>query len=494
MSDPIQDLEHFNEGMDVNPLPASEVRRRGNRLRRRNNALATVGGLAAVAIIAVPLALSASGQDSSAPDVGPATSSPSATPSPDAGPTWRQRIPDGFPLAEGFPATNGSDGSAVTVTSPTDVEVFPPCLGSGDQRTPPARTVDRASVTYVGESEDRREGVLAVYADQDAASAALQQLETDVARCPSQRGQNATYLFDALPSDLGEESFAWTVRVRQGGELSSELTVVQNVRVGNAIYALSYYGAGGANQDVIDFTQRLMTTDSAPTVSSLCVFAAEPCDLPSSSVGPEETAGATGTVDGTGTGSGDAAAIPADFPILDGYPDDASSEGGEYGIESASTDAPPLAFEACGKQAPALTGVERLSAGWTNPEDFRHRQLTRFADVAAADAWIDAVLQVYRDCPTESTSDGYTSVRTVLDGRQGDRSASAITGYELDGSPAPGLDVVTIVRVGPTVLVATTYGEGMAATDQDLADQAASDADAVATLVAAMCRWGDQGC
>jgi hypothetical protein len=44
MSDPIRDLENLkHEGMNVNPLPASEVRRRGTRLRRRGHNNDTLG-------------------------------------------------------------------------------------------------------------------------------------------------------------------------------------------------------------------------------------------------------------------------------------------------------------------------------------------------------------------------------------------------------------------------------------------------------------------
>ena len=44
-NDPLESLDNFSEGLHVNSLPASEVRRRGDRMRRRNTALATVGGV-----------------------------------------------------------------------------------------------------------------------------------------------------------------------------------------------------------------------------------------------------------------------------------------------------------------------------------------------------------------------------------------------------------------------------------------------------------------
>ncbi|MCW2766051.1 MAG: hypothetical protein JWO11_2010 [Nocardioides sp.] len=273
MPDPIEQLENFNQqGLHVNPLPASEVRRRGDRMRRRNTALATVGTIAAaVIVIATPLAVVANHDTDGAPPIAP---QPTRTTDQTA---WLQAVPSDFPLAEGFPATNGSDGSPVTVQPPTDLEVFPPCFGRGDKRSTPAPTLDKAGVEYAGESEDQRRAVLAVYPDQDAATAALTQLQDDVAGCRSQSRAGKTYLFDPLPSDLGEQSFSWTMRLRLSGEVSSELLVVQNVRVGNAIHSLSYFGQGGANQEAIDYTARLMANDSAGVVSDMCFFAAEPC-------------------------------------------------------------------------------------------------------------------------------------------------------------------------------------------------------------------------
>ncbi|GAB3770516.1 hypothetical protein FB382_000504 [Nocardioides ginsengisegetis] len=471
MSDPFEELRHLQQGIDVNPLPASEVRRRGDRMRRRNTAVAVAGGIAAIALVAVPLSIAAGGSNHSAPQPGPATTSPSASADAGAKVSWRQSIPADFPLTQGFPKTNGNDGSPVTVQKPTDVEVFPPCLGYGTQRSAPAPTADRASVTYLGESEDRREAVLAVYDDEDAAIAAMQQLEDDVAGCPSQTHQGTTYLFDAVPSDYGDQSFTWIARVEQGGELSSELTVVQNVRVGNAIHALSYYGAGGATQQVIDYTRQLMATDSAPVLSDLCIFAANPCAEP-----PQ---GAT--------------AIPADFPILDGYPEDSQAESESYGRSGPDTAQPALRLEACGTKSPAPEATATLTGGWTNPEDFRTRQLVTFATPAAAAAWVRSLTGLWADCPEEQTSDGYTTVRTVLEGEE---HATLVTQYRQQGGFTPGLMVTTLVQRGNAVLLSETYNEGGAGQhpDQEVNFQVDEGLSSVQGIVDAMCLYIDRGC
>ena len=78
--DPIRDLENFSPGgPSMSPLPAREVRRRGDRMRRRRTAALSVAGAAAVAaVIATPLAL-ADGNGDAGRDPGFTTSSPSVT-------------------------------------------------------------------------------------------------------------------------------------------------------------------------------------------------------------------------------------------------------------------------------------------------------------------------------------------------------------------------------------------------------------------------------
>ena len=112
--DPIKDLEDFNQqGLNVNPLPPSEVRRLGDRMRRRNAAFAAVGAAAAIAVIVTPLAVFAGGRDHAEP---PVDQPIGVRRSPSPRRNHRQSpvaaaIPDDFPIAAGL-------GEGVTPPTP----------------------------------------------------------------------------------------------------------------------------------------------------------------------------------------------------------------------------------------------------------------------------------------------------------------------------------------------------------------------------------------
>ena len=138
MPDPIDELENFSDpGLAMNPLPASEVRRRGTRMRRRNNALAAVGGVAAVAIIATPLAMAATNKSTD-------TTPPVTNPSPSV--TWVQEIPADFPLTDRHAPRNDSTRR---LRAPADADA---CAGLGWSPDGPPAAVDLQRV-YQTENE-----------------------------------------------------------------------------------------------------------------------------------------------------------------------------------------------------------------------------------------------------------------------------------------------------------------------------------------------------
>ena len=103
--DPFESFKTTMDASDLHPLPASEVRRRGDRLRRRNTAMAAVGGTAAALVaVGVPVALvQGGGDDDAAPT--PIANQPTTQVTTQVV-AWRTEVPADFPLVQGLHEEN----------------------------------------------------------------------------------------------------------------------------------------------------------------------------------------------------------------------------------------------------------------------------------------------------------------------------------------------------------------------------------------------------
>ncbi|GEP36677.1 hypothetical protein NPS01_03400 [Nocardioides psychrotolerans] len=73
----------------------------------------------------------------------------------------------------------------------------------------------------------------------------------------------------------------------------------------------------------------------------------------------------------------------------------------------------------------------------------------------------------------------------------GGESWAVVRTSELRGSPAIGLEILHVIRVGSAVLIDITSGEDM---EEGSEEQVASQTDAAADVVAAMCAFTEAGC
>lgn len=273
MPDPIDELESFTMPGSTSPLPPAEVRRRGDRIRRRNHALAAAGGLAVVAAVAAPLTAVALSQGPDRPEPAPAPTV-----------TWRQQVPRSFDLGA------VPDGSPVTFTVRRDgsvVDDFTLCgtpAFSTRSSDPAGPAVDTAGATYGEPGTSSSAGrTLAVYPDADAAAAAAAGLRAGVEGCPvDERRDGPTYTWAVVPGtsvEGADEGFVIAQQVQLDTTTLSDLDAIEVARVGNALLlADSHTTAGG--QQAIDGTVPNLLKLSAPVVEQMCVFAAEPCGQP----------------------------------------------------------------------------------------------------------------------------------------------------------------------------------------------------------------------
>ncbi|WP_193613947.1 hypothetical protein [Nocardioides lijunqiniae] len=227
------------------------------------------------------------------------------------------------------------------------------------------------------------------------------------------------------------------------------------------------------------------------------LFGGDPADVqpaeprPSLTVDPTCSSSDDGCAGTPEAPDSDPADIPDDLPLASGWPTE-HEPGDEHGLTGPGEDVPALEeAQACGTALPAADALDRLAAGWANPEDYRSRLLLTFQDAQAAIDYQGLFLEPYRACPREETPDGYTTLVDVRRTAVGGESWAVVRSFESEGSPAIGLEVLHVVRVGRSLLVDVTSSEGMA----DDADStiAAQTADA-AEVVAAMCAFTEAGC
>jgi len=283
MSDPIHDLENFNsEGLPVNPLAPSEVRRLGDRMRRRRNAAAVVAGVAAVAVIAAPIALYAGRDDSSAPSPAPSPSesTTSAPVVPDPIVSWFEEIPEDFPLAVGWPdddeAERGEDG----LKGPDRVLRSLTFTLCGDTLNDTVY-VDRLRADWTN-VEDYRHRQLTTYADADQAVAEVKALTDFHRECPTEEGDDGyTRVTEVQRTEVGGESWAVVTHYEFDGAPAVGLTITHVIRLGRAVLINTISNEGGAGQDPDGEVRGhldAMTSAIAQPMSRMCVFTKAGCD------------------------------------------------------------------------------------------------------------------------------------------------------------------------------------------------------------------------
>ena len=287
MSDPIHDLENFNsEGLPVNPLAPSEVRRLGDRMRRRRNAAAAVAGVAAVAVIAAPIALYAGRDGSSAPSPAPSPSSTTGSPDVDVNPpspepitVLLREIPEGFPLAAGWPDDDQAESEEMGLKGPNRTLDSLPFTMCGNTFDDP-EYVDRLRAQWTN-VEDYRGRQLTTYADADEAVAAVRALTDFYGACPSEEGSDGyTRVSEVRRTQVGGESWALVTHYEFDGAPAVGLTITHVIRLGRAVFfdTVANEGGAGQNRDAeIQNQLDAMTSASAQPVSRMCAFTEAGC-------------------------------------------------------------------------------------------------------------------------------------------------------------------------------------------------------------------------
>lgn len=294
MPDAIHRLRSLaDEEQVVSHLPAEEVRRLGDRMRRRRTAVAALSTAAAVAVITSG-GLAVTQDLISGPSPAPATQAPSPHPSPAPSGTppsanaveWRTTIPEGFPLAVGLPRPGG-DVPAWTVSDdveapwrhlpcPTDPTSFETTLPQDAGRTD-AESVVANPPSMVASRQ------LVLYPDQATAVAAVQAIRDRAEQCgPLEAVPGLTELrYAVVDMTFGNTEGTFVgggEYILENGSRGPSRLLTTVVRVGNAVFVGGLSDESAADPfDIAEPGAATLYKAATAIAEEMCVFAEDPC-------------------------------------------------------------------------------------------------------------------------------------------------------------------------------------------------------------------------
>ncbi len=472
MSDPIEKLNRLGDALEgaPMPLPASEIRARGDRIRRRRHAVIAGAGAAVVAAVAVPvIVIGASDSPKEIPPANPSVSDPVPAPTsstlsernlltddqavyPNGGADWR--------------ATGTSEGDGQATASPCQQSTFEG-LGAGSVYQ---RDFEFVS-TGTGDVEPSLtfNEVIAEFPSDREAEAAYDEIRGWYDDCtPPGSDRYDPGEFSNVP--IGKVGLVGTAEVQLStyGPVDEQLDPFGDegwfletglVRIENRIAVLTQLVHG----------QDFIWPEGTP-VFQMVPDAATQLAIGNDDQPVDPTPGEIGTDWPT--------SIPAGFPLTSGWPEDDGSS--EYRLDAPSTDnqamIPAGELEACGNTVVDPGAGPRLTTRLSYGSDSYVRELELFPTDQEAVTYLAHLRAVYGDCPTEGTAPTFTT--EVADGAVGEESV-VIT----RASDGVGRTVVNAVRVGNTVVVDLASDEGVGGTVGDLATVTREN---LADVVAAM--------
>jgi len=270
---PDQLFDSLSDDVTVRPLPASEVRRRGDRRRRTRHAALGVAGLAAAIAVAVPITL---GNGSADRSVAPSTNTPSAAVT---------TIPAGFPLTAGMPRRDGVSNQPLTA-GPLTSEEEKACGQVVWSAQRPIPTVGGATVTYRDGSEGGQSRSLALYADEEQAGRALRAIDLALSTCGTDQAAGTSFEQVTTPTATGSAE-VWVVRwIDDKGHPTGEGMISSATRVGNALLLHSETFGSAGDDSVVQYEAGRIAHSTTPVIASMCVFSANGCATTQDSTTP----------------------------------------------------------------------------------------------------------------------------------------------------------------------------------------------------------------
>ncbi len=450
MSDPIDKLTRLGDALEgaPMPLPASEIRARGDRIRRRKHALVAGASAAVVAAVAVPVvALTLNGSDKPdnlAPQ--PSVSDPVAPAALSA---------ENLITADDAAWNEVGTEFEVSGTYPGDGQATPsPCFQSSFAGLG-AETVFQRDFRWTKQTSGRDIGpqlneIIGEFASPEDALTAYDEIQG--------------WYDDCLPTgaerfDAGE--FA-PVPIPVGGQGAQMLATYGPVD--EELDPFGYYAwfldtgvvVSGDRVAVVTALSHGQDYNLTPTPAARMVPAAAERLVLGNGVDQEPAEGDWPTT------------IPDDFPLTAGWPESDGSD--EFQLDEPSEDSQAMLDEGVlsGCQDISVGApVDRLTARLTWVETNYTREIQLFADDTEAMAYLDSIQDSYSTCEAEGPAGSAPSITTeVLSGGLGEEHW-VIT----QASDGIGRGAYHVLRVGNAVMVDLKSDEGNGATVDELVSE-----------------------
>ena len=454
MPDPIDELSSFEPGVPMSPMSPAEIRRRGERLRRRNTALAVGGAAAAVLLVVVPVAVFRSddgGGGTPQPAQAPITADHLLTadelPVRDRLSPWEETMPDGQVLACAPQAPASLDE---TVAFRRDFRADVADAPSGEVPV----SVIRTEVLQFDDATEARQ--------------AYDQAQGWVLGCPggddlARKGISVSS-FELDGGGLGE----WRLHEFYAPDICEECDAIRFDRMG-----------------IAQFDDRMVLVSLAEVGGPL-----EPEGLDDSmnELFQAAVAKAGGEITGaSGSDEGSPEPESLDFPIDTGLPVDDV----DFTVEGPGPEIEGVPFPEgfCGAEHwPADGATGRLAVKATGPEYGMWRELVTFVSADEASLTVSALRDAVAECPTLPGSDPANDL--TFEAHDVDSGYDDAT-FAYTYSQGLGGVVYQFVRVGHAVLATAHSGEYAPESTGPGARELSSQNE---QLTALMCEYTEEGC
>ncbi len=187
-------------------------------------------------------------------------------------------------------------------------------------------------------------------------------------------------------------------------------------------------------------------------------------------------------------------AVADDFPLLSGWPVDRLEPGRGSGVEGPGSRVELTRTEACGRRVDQPYS-ERLAARFSNPEDYRERELRTFGSEEQAAAYVASLGALFVDCPREEDDSSARTLQVKRAPALGSDARAIVIAYE-DGAghPVLGLTQLLVARRGTAVVVDRTSGEADGHDNAAVTRATAEATEALEAVIAAMCVYDGESC